>query len=76
MGIKALGYIVVETAQPAEWDRFLTEFVGVMRTDDAPDGPALYRVDDRVFRFRIENVQETVKKDDASAMYTVLSEEV
>jgi 3,4-dihydroxy-9,10-secoandrosta-1,3,5(10)-triene-9,17-dione 4,5-dioxygenase len=55
MGIKALGYIVVETAQPAEWDRFLTEFVGVMRTDDAPDGAALYRVDDRVFRFRIEN---------------------
>lgn len=25
--------------------------------------------------FRIESVQETVRKDDASAMYTVLSEE-
>jgi 3,4-dihydroxy-9,10-secoandrosta-1,3,5(10)-triene-9,17-dione 4,5-dioxygenase len=54
MGIKALGYIVVETAKAAEWDCFLTQFVGVMRTNDADDGAALYRVDDRVFRFRIE----------------------
>lgn len=29
----------------------------------------------RHFRFRIESVQETVRKDDASAMYTVLSED-
>ena len=54
MGIKALGYVVIETAQPDEWNRFLTEFVGVMRAPDAADGAALYRVDDRVFRFRIE----------------------
>lgn len=54
MGIKALGYVVVETAQPEAWDRFLTQFVGVMRAPDAADGAALYRVDDRVFRFRIE----------------------
>lgn len=54
MGIKALGYVVVETAQPAEWDRFLTAFVGAMRAPDAADGAALYRVDDRVFRFRIQ----------------------
>ena len=54
MGIKALGYVVIETAQPAEWDRFLTEFVGVMRAPDAADGAAQYRVDDRVFRFRIQ----------------------
>jgi 3,4-dihydroxy-9,10-secoandrosta-1,3,5(10)-triene-9,17-dione 4,5-dioxygenase len=53
MGIKALGYVVVETARPAEWDRFLTEFVGAMRVADG-DGAALYRVDDRVFRLRIE----------------------
>ena len=54
MGIKALGYVVVETAQPAEWDRFLTALVGVMRAPDAADGAALYRLDDRVFRFRIQ----------------------
>jgi 3,4-dihydroxy-9,10-secoandrosta-1,3,5(10)-triene-9,17-dione 4,5-dioxygenase len=53
MGIVALGYVVAETAQPAEWDRFLTEFVGAMRVADAADGTALYRVDDRVFRLAI-----------------------
>ena len=46
-GIKALGYVVVETAKPGDWDRFLTEFVGAMRAPDAADGAALYRVDDR-----------------------------
>lgn len=54
MGVKSLGYVVVETAQPEEWDRFLTRVAGVMRAPDAADGAALYRVDDRPFRFRIE----------------------
>ena len=58
MGIKALGYLVVTTAKPDEWDRFLTEVVGVMRGGDAPDGVALYRVDDRPFRFWIEKSDE------------------
>jgi len=53
MGIKALGYVVIETAKPAEWDRFLTDFVGVMRAADAADGAAQYRIDERLFRFRI-----------------------
>jgi 3,4-dihydroxy-9,10-secoandrosta-1,3,5(10)-triene-9,17-dione 4,5-dioxygenase len=57
MGIKALGYIVIDTTKAAEWDRFLTEFVGVMRAPDAADGAALYRVDDRAFRFRIRQAQ-------------------
>ncbi|SLK00880.1 VOC family protein [Novosphingobium mathurense] len=54
MGIKALGYVVVETARPEEWNTFLTQFVGAMRAPDARDGASLYRVDERVFRFRIE----------------------
>ncbi|NLR70657.1 glyoxalase [Novosphingobium sp. ERN07] len=54
MGIKALGYVVVETEKAAEWDRFLTEFVGAMHAGDAADGTALYRVDDRVFRLAIK----------------------
>lgn len=58
MGIKALGYLVVTTKQPAEWDRFLTGLVGTMRIADSGDGAALYRVDDRVFRFRIETGEE------------------
>ncbi|WP_408591340.1 VOC family protein [Novosphingobium sp.] len=54
MGIKALGYVVITTAKQAEWDRFLTQVVGVMAAGHTPDGAALYRIDDRPFRFRIE----------------------
>ena len=38
MGVKALGYVVIETAQPEKWDEFLTQVAGVMRADDAADG--------------------------------------
>ncbi len=55
MGVKALGYVVIETAQPEKWDEFLTQVAGVMRAPDAADGAALYRVDQRAFRLRIEN---------------------
>jgi len=58
MAIKALGYLVVETENPDEWARFLTELVGAMPAGAAPDGADLYRVDDRVFRFRIERGTE------------------
>ena len=54
MGVKELGYVVVETAQPETWDHFLTEVVGVMRGPDVA-GAAHYRIDDRVFRFRIQH---------------------
>jgi 3,4-dihydroxy-9,10-secoandrosta-1,3,5(10)-triene-9,17-dione 4,5-dioxygenase len=54
MGVKALGYVVIETANPEKWDEFLTQLAGAMRTSDAADGAALYRIDQRPFRFRIE----------------------
>ncbi|MFM7028262.1 MAG: VOC family protein [Chakrabartia sp.] len=54
MGIKALGYVIIETAQPDKWNEFLTEVAGVMRAPDAADGAALYRIDDAPFRFRLE----------------------
>ncbi|MDE2435625.1 MAG: VOC family protein [Sphingomonadales bacterium] len=54
MGIKALGYLVITTAKPAEWDQFLTEVVGVMKAAGGPKGVSLYRVDDRVFRFWVQ----------------------
>jgi 3,4-dihydroxy-9,10-secoandrosta-1,3,5(10)-triene-9,17-dione 4,5-dioxygenase len=54
MGIKALGYVVIETAQPEKWDHFMTQVAGVMRAQDAADGAAQYRIDQRSFRFRIE----------------------
>lgn len=54
MGVKSLGYVVVETTKPEKWDHFLSQLVGAMRTADAADGAALYRIDDRLFRFRIQ----------------------
>jgi 3,4-dihydroxy-9,10-secoandrosta-1,3,5(10)-triene-9,17-dione 4,5-dioxygenase len=54
MGIKALGYVIIETAQPDKWNEFLTEVAGVMRAPDAADGAAQYRIDAAPFRFRIE----------------------
>ncbi|MEN9289737.1 MAG: hypothetical protein RL764_141 [Pseudomonadota bacterium] len=54
MGIKALGYVVIETTQPDKWDEFLTQVAGVMRAADAADGAAQYRIDEAPFRFRIE----------------------
>ena len=54
MAIKALGYLVVATAAPDEWDRFLTGMVGAMPAGETPQGARLYRVDDRPFRFWIE----------------------
>ncbi|WDF74297.1 VOC family protein [Novosphingobium sp. KACC 22771] len=54
MGVKALGYVVIATAKMKEWDSFLTEVVGVMRGAGGPEGVALYRIDDRPFRFWIE----------------------
>ncbi|MBS0256074.1 MAG: VOC family protein [Proteobacteria bacterium] len=54
MGIRALGYVRVETADLAAWDRFLCQLVGAMDAGTAADGARLYRIDQRVFRFRIE----------------------
>lgn len=54
MGVKTLGYVVIETTQTERWDLFLTQVAGAMRAKDAPDGAALYRIDQRPFRFRIE----------------------
>jgi len=54
MGIRALGYVVIETARPDEWDAYLIGIVGAMRGEGAAEGRSLYRIDDRCFRFWIE----------------------
>ena len=61
MGVKALGYVVIEASNPANWDAFLTQVAGVMRAPDAADGAALYRIDDRIFRFRVEASNRDMK---------------
>jgi 3,4-dihydroxy-9,10-secoandrosta-1,3,5(10)-triene-9,17-dione 4,5-dioxygenase len=53
MGVKALGYVVIETAQPDKWDAFLTQIVGAMPDGEGADGATLYRLDDRAARFRL-----------------------
>lgn len=58
MGIKALGYVVIATAQAEAWDRYMTDVVGVMRAGSAGNGAALYRIDGRPFRFWIEEGTE------------------
>ena len=54
MSVKALGYVMVETTQPEKWNHFLTQVAGAMRAPDAADGAALYRIDERPFRFHIK----------------------
>ena len=54
MGIKALGYLVVGSTRPDDWNRFLTELVGLMPAGKSLSGASLYRVDERPFRFWIE----------------------
>lgn len=79
MGIKALGYVVIQTTKPQQWDRFLTELAGVMRAPDAADGAHLYRIDERPFRFRIEPgahekfIAAAYEVDSAAALDTLAS---
>ncbi len=54
MGIKALGYVRIETAKAEAWDHFMTKVVGVMRGASPFQGVATYRIDDRPFRFWVE----------------------
>ena len=53
MGVKSLGYAVVETTRPERWHNFLTQVAGAMPGRSIDDA-ALYRVDERPFRFRVE----------------------
>jgi 3,4-dihydroxy-9,10-secoandrosta-1,3,5(10)-triene-9,17-dione 4,5-dioxygenase len=54
MGVKALGYVIIQTAQMEAWDRFLTGVAGVARGDCPRAGVQTYRLDDRPFRFWVE----------------------
>ena len=57
MGVKALGYVIVETAQPERWDAFLTELAGVM---------ALLRVD--ALSAQAEQLAQRVQAGDTAAL--------
>lgn len=53
--VKALGYTVIHTRKRAQWDRFLLEVPGAMRAPSPRPGVSLFRVDERPFRFWIED---------------------
>lgn len=54
MAVKALGYVVIETANRGEWERFLIRVPGAMKAESARADVDLYRVDGRPFRFWIQ----------------------
>lgn len=47
--ITALGYLGIRAAQPAEWDGYATQLLGMQRVD-AGGGTRLFRMDDRAQR--------------------------
>lgn len=54
LAVQSLGYVVIETTDLAKWDAFLQNVVGAMPGGTGADGAALYRLDDRAARFRIQ----------------------
>ena len=54
LAVQSLGYVVIETTDLAKWDTFLQNIVGAMPGGKGADGAALYRLDDRAARFRIQ----------------------
>lgn len=54
LAVQSLGYVVIETTDFAKWDTFLQNVVGAMPGGTGADGAALYRLDDRAARFRIQ----------------------
>lgn len=54
MGVMALGYVVIEATDLTKWDYYLTGIVGAMRGDASTVSANLYRLDNRAFRFWVE----------------------
>jgi len=54
LAVQSLGYVVIETTDLPKWDAFLQNIVGAMPGGTGADGAALYRLDDRAARFRIQ----------------------
>lgn len=54
MPVCALGYAVVDTEDLPAWSHFATEILGLMPAPAPRDGVALFRMDDRPFRFWVQ----------------------
>ena len=54
IAVQSLGYVVIESTDLTKWDAFLQNIVGAMPGGTGADGAALYRLDDRAARFRVQ----------------------
>jgi len=54
MSVKALGYVIIETGNRGEWERFLTRVAGAMKMESPRTDVDLYGVDGRPFRFWVQ----------------------
>lgn len=54
MNIRSMGYVVIESTDPAKWLEFGTEVVGMMAVPGMPNDDTVYlKIDERPFRFAI-----------------------
>ena len=54
MAVKSLGYVVIRTTDLAGWQDFACNTVGLMPAPSPREDVALFRMDDRPFRFWVE----------------------
>lgn len=54
MAITALGYVVVQSTEPAQWRSFACDVLGMMAGAGRADGALALRLDDRPFRILVE----------------------
>lgn len=54
MAVSSLGYIVVESRDLAVWTHFATQIVGMMAAPSPRADVAVFRIDDRPFRFWVQ----------------------
>ncbi len=54
MDVRSLGYVLIESADPAKWLHYGTEILGLMVAPNMPDDGNVYlKMDERPFRFAI-----------------------
>lgn len=58
MAVSSLGYIVVEATDLDRWRSFAVEFLGMMEAPSADPDVALFRIDDRPYRFWIQKGEQ------------------
>lgn len=54
LGVKSLGYVVIEARDLAVWNTYATQVLGLMAAPSPSEDVILFRMDDRPFRFWIQ----------------------